>query len=150
MNKGTTSSSSQPKPCSEEMMQLLQHQKEISEWISSVKYRIYELETSYLDEPNSLGNVIRGWDADGRIGPIKKQISDEKDRLFSNSSYQVWSETKSQQEMENERKQQTPIIKTESINSVNKSQKNKKLRRASSLSSQPILETDSWLDQEDF
>ena len=138
------------KSSSEELSQLLQHQREINEWMASVKFRIYELETTYLDEPNSMGNIIRGWDADGRIGPIKRQISDEKDRLFSNSSYQVWSDIKSLHDSEFEKKQNN-IVKTESIaSSLQKGPKHKKSRRSGSLSSPSLVESESWADHGDY
>jgi hypothetical protein len=66
---------------------LREHEKQIKKWLLDVKKRIYELETSYLED-TPLGNIVKGWDIDGRP-PIMKLRGqcDEKERCFSNSSY---------------------------------------------------------------
>lgn len=42
---------------SDEMKRLLNHQNEINEWKNIINQKIYELETVYLDETNSLGTL---------------------------------------------------------------------------------------------
>jgi chromatin modification-related protein EAF6 len=60
--------------------------KQLQDWIKCVNGRVFELETAYLEETAN-GNIVKGWDLDGRL-PLKKGSGiDEKDRLFSNSSY---------------------------------------------------------------
>jgi hypothetical protein len=134
------------KEISDELQDLLNHQKEIADWKLAVKYRIHELETSYLDEPNSLGNIIKGWDPDGRLGPIKKQPTEDKDRLFSNSSYQVWLEMKAQQDLEAEKKQ--AIIKSEPTpaQSLKLQPKLKKQKRMSNSIFIPEAEAEQYGD----
>ena len=44
-----------------ELAALLEHQKEIQNWLNLCEDRIFEMETSYLDETPG-GNMIRGWD----------------------------------------------------------------------------------------
>jgi hypothetical protein len=67
-----------------ELAALLEHQKEIQNWLNLCEDRIFEMETSYLDETPG-GNMIRGWDLDGRP-PLRRQ-PEEKERIFSGSSY---------------------------------------------------------------
>ncbi len=88
----------QPKPIaeSEDLKKLKEHHDEIKQWINSVQSKIYELETSYLEE-TQLGNIIKGWEIDGRP-PLKlRGQCEEKERLFSFSSYEVWQDHKTQQ-----------------------------------------------------
>lgn len=76
----------------DEMKDLLNQQKQIMTWLSDVKRRIYETETTYLEE-TQLGNVIKGWEIDGRppLMRVRGQCED-KERLFSYSSYETWAE----------------------------------------------------------
>ncbi len=73
---------------------LLDQQQQLQNWHRQVVKKIFELETVYLDE-SSFGNVVRGWDLDGRLGPIRPRGQvDDKERIFSNSSYSSWLERK--------------------------------------------------------
>lgn len=97
---------------SEELQELMNQQKQIRIWLTKVQNRIYELETTYLED-TSLGNIIKGWEIDGR--PLLKKQCEDKERLFSFSSYQVWSDHKIQQEiagalkLSNAAKQKKPV-----------------------------------------
>lgn len=99
ISKGTSSAT-----VSEEMKDLLAHQREIKEWQTLVNQRIYDLESSYMDEPSSLGNILRGWDVNGRTFPVRRGPVEDKDRLFSSSSYHIYLNMKTEQEIEAEKK----------------------------------------------
>ena len=77
-----------------DLRDLLEQQAQIKEWLQLADQRIYELEEAYL-ESTPLGNIIRGWDIDGKPMPSRPKTVDEKERLFSNSSYQVYLDNKS-------------------------------------------------------
>jgi hypothetical protein len=83
---------------SEEMKALLEHQQQIKTWLRDVKRKIYETETIYLEE-TQLGNIIKGWEIDGRppLSRVRGQC-DDKERLFSYSSYESYMEHKQSQE----------------------------------------------------
>lgn len=85
---------------SEEMKDLKEQQEKIESWLKEVNSKIYELETSYLDE-TTFGNVVRGWDLDGRLGPLHRArgVVEEKERLFTYSSYAQVLERKNQPEI---------------------------------------------------
>jgi len=86
---------------SQELYGLLEHQKQLKDWLYEVEQRIFELEGTYLDEtPN--GNLVRGWDIDTKI-TRPRQIEGQ-ERIFSCSSYQNWLESKSLIEIELENK----------------------------------------------
>ena len=135
---------------SEEMKELVAHQLEIKGWLAVVQKRIYEMETVYMDESNSMGNIIRGWDPDGRTFPIRKGPLDDKDRLFSNSSYQVSIVMKTMQENELERRHSLNIVKSESAvpalpqpvvsNSLKVAPKPKRIRKSEDPSSWGLYE----------
>ena len=72
---------------------LLEHQSQIKQWLNDVNSKIYTLEESYLEE-TPLGNIIRGWEIDGKPLPLKMKGQEEKERLFTFSSYQMWSDKK--------------------------------------------------------
>ena len=72
---------------SDEMKGLLEQQIQIKKWLQEVHTKIYTLEEAYLEE-TPLGNVIRGWEIDGKPLPLKFKGQEEKERLFSCSSYQ--------------------------------------------------------------
>ena len=83
---------------SEDLAALLKHQKQLRDWQNVVQRRIVQLEETYLKE-TSMGNIIRGFDQDAGLaargernrGRDQKE-SDEKEKLFSGSSYTVWLE----------------------------------------------------------
>lgn len=86
---------------SNELTRLKDHHKEIKKWNEKVKSKIYEVESIYLEE-TKLGNIIRGWEIDGRpVSHRNRAQHEEKERLFSSSSYQVWLEQKNQSDMKN-------------------------------------------------
>eukprot|EP01040_Poterioochromonas_malhamensis_P005573 gene5573-5990_t len=78
-----------------DLQSLVDHHQQIQQWIQMVNNKIYEMESSYLEDCVS-GNIIKGWDIDGRNLPIHRSRSsiDEKDRIFSFSSYSYWMEKK--------------------------------------------------------
>lgn len=80
------------------MKHLLDQQQQLQTWSRQVNKKIFELETIYLDE-SAFGNIVRGWDLDGRLGPIRPRGQvDDKERLFSNSSYATWFDKKNHQD----------------------------------------------------
>lgn len=78
---------------SEELRRLLDHQLQIKRWSAEVNSKIYSLEESYLEQ-TPLGNIIRGWEIDGKPLPLKMKGQEEKERLFSFSSFQIYSDKK--------------------------------------------------------
>ena len=71
---------------SAELKSLKEHHSQIKMWMTKVQLKIYELETSYLEE-TSMGNLVKGWETDGRP-PLKSRGQfDEKERIFSFSSH---------------------------------------------------------------
>lgn len=85
---------------SDELKQLIAHQAQIKSWLSEVNTRIAEMEESYLEE-TPMGNIVRGWEIDGKLLPLRSRgggPGEEKEKIFSNSSYQCWLETKAQAE----------------------------------------------------
>lgn len=79
---------------SEELKELHEHQRQIATWLNDVKRRIYETETTYLEE-TQLGNIIKGWEIDGRPPLVRARGQcEDKERLFSYSSYETWAEQK--------------------------------------------------------
>ena len=84
---------------SEDLAALLKHQKQLRDWQSTVQKRIIQLEETYLKE-TSMGNMIRGFDQDAGGGAARgdrnrsrdQKESDDKEKLFSGSSYPVWLE----------------------------------------------------------
>ena len=77
----------------------IEHQIQLKKWLSDVEQKIVELEESYLEETPG-GNIIKGWDVDSKSVPIRPRPMDDKERIFSCSSYQVWMESRAS--MENE------------------------------------------------
>jgi predicted DNA-binding protein len=78
----------------ERIKQLKAGQSEIKTWLQEVNRKIVEMEDSYIAETN-LGNIIRGFDIDGK--DQKKKVDDKdgvKEKLFSCSSYEVFIDTK--------------------------------------------------------
>lgn len=75
-----------------EMKGLLEHQAEIQKWLTEVNRRLYDLEGQYLED-TPFGNIIRGWDnQDPSRGLTLRRGFEEKERLFSHSSYKIWLE----------------------------------------------------------
>jgi hypothetical protein len=77
---------------SDEMNELLDHQKQIQSWMRDVEDRIVKLETSYLED-TPMGNLVRGWEQSKIYSSRTRKVTD-KERLFSSSSYRVWLENK--------------------------------------------------------
>ena len=57
---------------SPQMKELLLRRNQIKSYMELTNNKVYDIETSYLEEPNSLGNLIRGWDVDGRTLSIRR------------------------------------------------------------------------------
>ncbi len=83
---------------SPEMKELMLQRAQLKSYINLTNKKITELETSYLEEPNTIGNLVRGWDLEGRAHPSRRGGIDDRDRLFSSSSYPVWLNMRAQQE----------------------------------------------------
>ena len=79
------------------LKELQESEIEIKSYLSQVNKKIVEIEESYLAETN-LGNIIRGFDIDGKAQRSYIKNPDEREKLFSCSSYEMWLECKSQQE----------------------------------------------------
>jgi hypothetical protein len=79
---------------SEDMVTLLKNQKQIKEWQAQLRTRLHDMEDAYLRE-TPFGNVVRGFEVEGGTrsrGDRGREINDEKERLFSGSSWQVYEE----------------------------------------------------------
>mmetsp|Transcript_38779 Transcript_38779/g.77250 ORF Transcript_38779/g.77250 Transcript_38779/m.77250 type:complete len:133 (+) Transcript_38779:22-420(+) len=89
---------SEVEPVSEEMKSALEHQQQIRTWLQDVKRKIFETETIYLEE-TQLGNIVKGWEIDGRppLSRVRGQC-DEKERLFSYSSFEALNDLKQSQD----------------------------------------------------
>ncbi|KAJ1429419.1 hypothetical protein B484DRAFT_449396 [Ochromonadaceae sp. CCMP2298] len=77
-----------PQDCvveSQELRELREHQQQIGKWLVDVRKKIYSLESSYLED-TQLGNIIRGWEIDGRP-PLARGMCKSEERMFSLSSY---------------------------------------------------------------
>jgi hypothetical protein len=63
-------------------------QRTIHDQLRMVNNRIFDLETIYLEDTLH-GNLIKGWEMDGRTAPLyrSRSIIDDKERLFSFSSH---------------------------------------------------------------
>uniref|UniRef100_A0A7S4NZW5 Chromatin modification-related protein MEAF6 n=1 Tax=Paramoeba aestuarina TaxID=180227 RepID=A0A7S4NZW5_9EUKA len=75
---------------SPEMEQLLEKKNQIEKSLENLEKQIFALETSYLEDTNHVGNLVRGWDgylSRGRSNNAgqRKRLKDS-DRLFSLSS----------------------------------------------------------------
>lgn len=95
-------SSSAPKD-SPEMQYLLTHQRQVHAWLQDVEARIAELEAAYLDETAaSLGNIVRGFDVDAKPLLGRSRMIEDKEKVFSNSSYRLssYSLMKAQQQQQ--------------------------------------------------
>lgn len=86
---------------SDELKSLISHRQQIKSWLADTNARIAELEEAYLEDTPH-GNIVRGFETDGRLLPLRKSV-DDKERMFSNSSYQYWL-SKNLQDPEVERK----------------------------------------------
>ena len=92
-----------PKPItahmSAELQHLLSQSRQIKNWIADVEQKIVELETSYLEDTSmGMGNIVRGWDVDLKPVAGRARAIDDKERIFSQSSYKVWLGNKTAQE----------------------------------------------------
>ena len=109
---------------SDELKGLMDHQKQIKAWLAEVHAKVDILENTYLEE-TPLGNVVRGW-ADDK--PLFKKGQEDKEKIFSNSSYQVFLDRQSNRddaEVGDKRSGPTNAGKSAEISS-NKSKKSKK------------------------
>ena len=118
---------------SDEMKQLLDHQKEIKNWTANVNSKIVSLEALYLDD-TPLGNIIRGWEhLDGK--PLQQKIKgqEDKDKLFSHSAYSVWMDAKNKQESNNDLvgEKRNHSIAISSNQKITDGMKSKKMRKSS-------------------
>ena len=103
---------------SDEMNELLANQREISDWLETVNNRIFELEDKYLLETPH-GNVIKGWEIDGKMLPNRgNKLVEDKDRLFTYSSVNAWANfplLKEKRKIKVENKQRKHVKKTGGI-----------------------------------
>ena len=77
---------------SDELKALTDHQKQIKSWLAEVEAKISTLEETYLEE-TTLGNVVRGWEQDGKSGPLfKLKGQEDKEKIFSSSSCSSYNE----------------------------------------------------------
>lgn len=94
MDESTSSVTEREAPVfSEEMLELLDHQKQIEAWRKQVQERILKLETSYLED-TPMGNIVRGWEATKIFTSRSRRAVSEKERVFSGSSWTVWNENR--------------------------------------------------------
>mmetsp|Transcript_45845 Transcript_45845/g.115453 ORF Transcript_45845/g.115453 Transcript_45845/m.115453 type:complete len:94 (+) Transcript_45845:234-515(+) len=80
---------SEPQPPSTKVAELQQKKASLEKNLSNLEKQIYALETSYLEETDHLGNLLRGWDnylSSRQTAPTHKKKIRDNDRLFSYSS----------------------------------------------------------------
>eukprot|EP01039_Chlorochromonas_danica_P006053 gene6053-6667_t len=82
---------------SDALTHLSDQQQRLVKWIAAINSKIFELETSYLEDTNQ-GNVVKGWDVDGRPPLHRSRGIEDKERLFSFSSYAFFLAKKSEEE----------------------------------------------------
>eukprot|EP00030_Apusomonadida_sp_AF-17_P004834 a513369_22.p2 GENE.a513369_22~~a513369_22.p2 ORF type:complete len:152 (+),score=79.09 a513369_22:30-458(+) len=76
---------------SEDLRRLLKKKRELENELTTIEQRIYNLESSYIQDTASIGNVIRGWDGYlssrtvGQIKHVTRKVRDS-DRIFTHSS----------------------------------------------------------------
>ncbi|RYH24023.1 hypothetical protein EON65_17145 [archaeon] len=117
---------------SEALNYLTEHQQQVNKWLSIVNAKIFELETSYLLDETPNGNVVRGWETDGRPPPIHRtRAIDDKERLFSYSSYGYYVAKK-------EEEQEHQLARAGSTGNKNKKNKRRK------------VENEDWNAPEDY
>jgi len=107
---------------------LSDHHQLIKGWLQDVEKKIAELEDSYLDD-TTFGNAARGWDAENKNVPPRFKLTDEREKVFSRSSYHVWMESRSLVENEaggilTEKKAMNPRVDSQNT-------RNKKSRKSS-------------------
>ena len=119
-----------PRPPSKEMAHLLQQQNQIRGWLQEVDQRILDLETAYLIN-TPMGNVVRGWDIDAKPIVGRPRVIEDKERLFSQSSYRNWLSSRATGHDADEKK------KTEQVTA----QKSKRMRKSKSSSR---IADDEW------
>lgn len=76
-----------------ELKELIEYEQQLKDLLRDLEYKIYELEGIYLEE-TPMGNILKGWEIDGKLFSSRPRTIDEKERLFSNSSYRVYMEGK--------------------------------------------------------
>ena len=72
-----------------EMEELMKKRAQIEKNLDVLERQIYALETSYLEDTNHVGNLVRGWEGyltRGRNSNNQKKRIKDSDRLFSLSS----------------------------------------------------------------
>jgi hypothetical protein len=117
------------------MKSLIEQHRQIKTWLEEVNNKIGELEEAYLED-TPLGNIVRGWEIDGKTIPLRKGI-DEREKIFSNSSYQVFIESKLESEnvldkKTNNSKQGESNVSNNTQSKNSSSIKNKKLKKSHS------------------
>jgi hypothetical protein len=127
---------------SEEMKGLLDHQKQVKAWLAEVNAKIFSLEEQYLEE-TPLGNIIRGWEIDGKPLPLKTREV-EKERLFSYSSYQVWFDRKIASENESYGEKRNRDSTSSANNGAPKPKKQKRSSSSSNTKIKDDLFTEDW------
>ncbi len=85
------------------MQHLLNQQKYVKNLLAEVEQKILTLENTYLIE-TTLGNVVRGWDVDAKPVVGRPRLADDKEKLFSQSSYNTWLEYKLHSEINEEKR----------------------------------------------
>jgi hypothetical protein len=143
---------------SSRLKELKEQRVAVTSWIEAVKTKISELEEVYLTD-SSLGNIIRGWDIDGKSFRLGSQSWDDREssymreRLFSCSSYEVWFETKTMADSDVlSRSQYRGEISGSHFNQRNSSTKAHKRTRKSATSNFGRKDDDDpdWDNGEDF
>ena len=76
------------KRTSSDIKELIEYQKDVRKHLKNVEKKIFKLEQTYLEETPG-GNVVRGWDQ-AETKPLNKKGVEPKERLFSNSSHNVF------------------------------------------------------------
>ncbi|KAL6068824.1 Chromatin modification-related protein meaf6 [Balamuthia mandrillaris] len=76
-------------PLSPQLMALMERKEILERVLENLETQIYALETSYLEDTHSRGNIVRGWESfrarRGAVSHKRVRVSD-KNRIFSLSS----------------------------------------------------------------
>ena len=75
----------------EKIKELIAKKEELERSLMDVETRIFNLETTYLEDTGVMGNIVKGWDSfltSRRSGSTQQKMKMIKpsDRIFSNSS----------------------------------------------------------------
>ena len=133
---------------SDEMKGLVEQQIKIKKWLAEVHAKIYKLEEAYLEE-TPLGNIIHGWDIDNKTN-FKYKGQEDKERLFSGSSYHAHADKKAAPETISEAigEKRSHHAASGSSSKASEGTKSKKVKKSHSKKGAEMY--DEWENQADY